>query len=156
MFRKMRREDRELSREESFEILENAKRGVLAVQGEEGYPYTVPISPKFYNGKVYFHGAKEGHKIDSLKACDKVTLCVMDDGVLSDDGWSMMVKSTVVFGRVKLVDDVKLATEVIRSLATEYYPNAEMIEESIQSGIDKVQLLELTIEHITGKFVLEK
>jgi uncharacterized protein len=68
MFRKMRRSKQELTKEECIEILKKEPRGVLSVQGEEGYPYGMPMT-HWYNekdGKIYFHGAKSGHKIDAI------------------------------------------------------------------------------------------
>ena len=82
MFRKMRRSKQELTKEECIEILKKEPRGVLSVQGEEGYPYGMPMT-HWYNekdGKIYFHGAKSGHKIDAIRNCDKVSFCVMDKG----------------------------------------------------------------------------
>ena len=66
MFRKMRRFKQQLSEEECLEILKTAKRGVLAVLGDEGYPYAVPLDFVYEDGKIYFHCAKEGHKLDAI------------------------------------------------------------------------------------------
>lgn len=55
------------------------------MMGEDGYPYSIPLN-HCYNpedGKLYFHGAKTGHKIDVIKANDKVSYCVYDAGYLS-------------------------------------------------------------------------
>ena len=78
MFRKMRRFKQELSHEECVEVLKTQPRGVLSVLGEDGYPYGLPMT-HWYNevdGKIYFHCAGEGHKIDAIRACDKVSFCV--------------------------------------------------------------------------------
>ena len=82
MFRKMRRFKQELSKEECMEILKNEPRGVLSVLGDDGYPYGMPVTHWYNekNGKIYFHGAKSGHKIDAIKNCDKVSFCVYDKG----------------------------------------------------------------------------
>ena len=78
MFREMRRSKQQLSQEECTEILKQEVRGVLSVLGEDGYPYGMPLDHWYdeKNGKIYFHGAKEGHKIDAIKACDKVSYCL--------------------------------------------------------------------------------
>ena len=55
-----------MSREECIEILINESRGVLALMGDEDYPYALPMSHVYVDGKIYFHGAMEGHKIDAL------------------------------------------------------------------------------------------
>lgn len=74
----MRRKKQELSKEECIDILQTAKTAVLGVVGDDGYPYTVPINFVYANDKIYFHGAKNGHKIDAINKCNKVSLCVVD------------------------------------------------------------------------------
>lgn len=62
MFREMRRKKQLLSYQESIEILKNGTAGVLALLGDDDYPYAVPISYVYDNSKIYFHGARSGHK----------------------------------------------------------------------------------------------
>ena len=82
MFRKIRRVKNEISVEAAKELLRNNKRGALAVNGDNGYPYAIPID--FYydedENRIYFHSARRGHKIDSIKADDKVCFTTWDDG----------------------------------------------------------------------------
>ncbi|SDB03994.1 Pyridoxamine 5'-phosphate oxidase [Pseudobutyrivibrio sp. YE44] len=82
MFRKMRRFKQQVSEAECIDILKSTKRGVLSVIGDDGYPYGMPINHYYCeeDGKIYFHGAKAGHKIDAIKACDKASYCVYNDG----------------------------------------------------------------------------
>ena len=82
MFREMRRKRQLLSDKESIEILENGTSGVLALLGDDEYPYAVPISYVYDNAKIYFHGAKTGHKIDAIRKCSKASFCVIEQ----DDG----------------------------------------------------------------------
>lgn len=72
-FRKMRRNRQELSRDESIRILKEGTSGVLALHGDDGYPYAVPISYVYDDGKLYFHGAKSGHKLDALRSYPKAS-----------------------------------------------------------------------------------
>lgn len=78
MFRSMRRFKQQLTQEECVEILNTEVRGVLSVLGDDDYPYGIPID-FYYNqqeNKIYFHGAKEGHKIDSKKTQQSFVLCL--------------------------------------------------------------------------------
>ena len=71
MFRPMRRGKQLLPPEESIQILEQGTSGVLAVAGDAGYPYAVPLSYVYMDGKLYFHCAKSGHKLDAIRRNSK-------------------------------------------------------------------------------------
>jgi hypothetical protein len=154
----MRRIKREISQEEAKNLLRHNKRAAFSVIGDGGYPYTVPID--FYydeaENRIYFHSAKTGHKIDSLKQNDKVCFTTWDDGYLEEGDWAYIVSSCVVFGRAKLIADAKLTEEKIRILALKYYPSPKEVEEEIAKDIKAAQLIAIDIEHISGKRVPER
>jgi len=133
-------------------------RGVLAVHGDDGYPYAIPLDFLFEpeTGKIYFHGAREGHKIDALKRDPKVCFCVYEKGVQKDGDWAYTVRSVVAFGRMRQVTEADRIVEICRKLGLKYYPSAEEAEEEIRKAVDRVNILELTIDHMTGKRVHEK
>ena len=70
-FRKMRRSRQQLSKSECEAILSMATSGTLALLGDNGYPYAVPISYVYTDGKLYFHSATTGHKVEAIRQCDK-------------------------------------------------------------------------------------
>lgn len=157
MFRPMRRIKQQLPNEECIEILKNEVRGVLSVLGDNGYPYGIPIN--FYysedENKIYFHGAKEGHKIESIKKCDKVSFCVYNKGVQSQVKKGLDVKSVIIFGRIKIVEDFDKTVDICRKLSEQFDFGANYIEEEIKKFAKFVMVLELTPEHITGKIINE-
>lgn len=155
MFREMRRHKQQLTEQECAEILRCARRGVLAVLGDDGYPYAVPLNFVYENGKLYFHGAGEGHKIDALRRCDKASFCVTDGGQAVPGEWWMKVRSVIAFGRVRLVEDREAALSHVRALGLKY-ADAAYVEKELQRDGNRVQCLELDIEHMTGKRVNEK
>ncbi len=157
MFRKMRRINREISFEDTKALLEKEKRGVLSVNGDDGYPFTFPINFLYAEeeGKIYFHGAKEGHKVDSLEKNDKVCFTVYGNEHFKEGEWAPYVQSAVVFGRCRLIDDKEMKVAKIRLLAEKYYPNKEEIETEMVS-VDRALLYEITIEHMTGKQIKER
>ena len=118
MFRPMRRFKQQLSDEECVAILKEQPRGVLSMIGDDGYPYGIPIDHWYCeeDGNLYFHGAKEGHKIDSITRCDKVSFCVMNEGFRKEGEWALNISSVVVFGRIKNVDDIEKAKVIGRNL----------------------------------------
>ncbi|MCH5291908.1 MAG: pyridoxamine 5'-phosphate oxidase family protein [Treponema sp.] len=155
MFRKMRRNKQQLSDQECVELLKQEPRGVLALLGDDGYPYTVPMDFFYDEGKLYFHCAKEGHKIDAIKKCGKASFCVMDKGFRRQDEWALNIKSVVAFGRIRLVEDRKETMARVRQLGNKYNPSPEAVEKELERTADIVQCLEFQIEHMTGKLVNE-
>ncbi len=158
MFRPLRRQKREITEEEAKELLLKEKRGVLAVNGDDGYPFAIPID-YFYDReqeKIFFHGAKVGHKVDSLKKSDKVCFTVYGNEHYKEGEWAPYVQSTVVFGRCRLINDAAETEERVRELARKYYPSEEEIEAEIAKDIRAAQLYEISIEHLSGKQIKEK
>ncbi len=158
MFREMRRKKQALSVKDCIRILQNERRGVLAVLGDEGYPYAVPVN--FYydteEEKIYLHCAKEGHKIDAVKACEKVCFTVWDKGVLKDGDWAYYVQSVVVFGKAKLLDDEEKSYEKVRKLGLKYYPTLQDVEDEMKKAFSRVQVVEIHIMDMKGKLVHER
>lgn len=158
MFRPMRRTTRAISDEAAKKLLAESRRGILAVNGDDGYPFAIPVN-YFYEeaeGKIYFHGAKAGQKVDSLKKSDKICFTVYGNEYFEPGDWAPYVQSTVVFGRCHLVGDAAFTEAKVRELAMKYYPSKEEVEAEVKKAIKGVQLYEITIEHLTGKQVQEK
>lgn len=158
MFRSIRRKKNQISDEEAKKLLINEKRGIFAVNGDDGYPFAVPVNYYYdlENNRIYFHGAKSGHKVDSLRKSDKVCFTVYGNEMFKEDDWAAYVESVVVFGRCKLIEDVGMTEERIRELAMKYYPNADEVEMEIAKDIKAAQLYEITVEHICGKRIHER
>ena len=160
MFRSMRRKKREISQELAEALLQGSRRGVLAVNGDDGYPYAVPINFLYdkESNRIYFHGAKAGHKFDSIKACDKVCFTVYGNETIKnkDEEWAPYMQSTVVFGRCHLLDAGPETNEILKRLARKYYPTEELIDAIMASEGRAVQMFEIEIEHLSGKEIQEK
>ena len=155
MFREMRRFRQQASEEECLEILKSAKRGVLAVHGDDGYPYTVPLDFVYEDGCMYFHGAKSGHKLDAIRRDDKVSFCVLSEGVKEENDWWYHFTSVICFGRMSEVTEQEEAYRCLRLLGRKYMPTVEMVEEDMEKNAARAAVLKLTVEHMTGKHVKE-
>jgi len=156
MFRQLTRQRLELSHEECIEILKKELRGVLAVLGDDAYPYAVPMN-HFYNeedGLIYFHSGKMGHKVDAMKNHDKVSFCVMDQGEKSDD-WSYYFRSVIVFGRVEFIDDYKKILSISEKLCYTFTSDKAYIEKELKTSGPATLLFAIRPEHICGKRVHE-
>lgn len=158
MFREIRRKKNAISIDSAKELLRTSRRGVLSVQGENGYPYALPINYLYEEETqtILFHGAKTGHKVDALKACDKVCFTVVGNERIQEEPWAPFVQSVIVFGRCHLVEDRERSIALVRRLAGKYYPDEAMAEEEIRLSGKHVQMFELKIEHLSGKEVQEK
>ncbi|MBR6086183.1 MAG: pyridoxamine 5'-phosphate oxidase family protein [Spirochaetales bacterium] len=157
MFREMRRINQQISGSECRRILSEEKRAVLAVNGDGGYPYALPVN--FYydadENAVFIHSAKQGHKHDSILKSNQVCFTVHDEGYRKND-WSYFVTSVIVFGRALVVEDPETKREKLRLLGQKYFPASVDIEDELNQGWERVDLIRIGIEHMTGKLVHEK
>ena len=155
-FRPMRRFKQELPREDCDRILHSAYRGFLSVIGDGGYPYTLPINFVYADGKLYFHCAREGHKLDALRACDKACFTVIDDPVREPGDWWYHVNSVICFGHIRIIEDAAEALIHLKTLGAKYFPEGYDIEGDLAKNGPRAVVLELSLEHVTGKRVREK
>lgn len=156
MFRQMRRHKQQLTETECINILKTEPRGVLALLGDDDYPYSLPMSHVYVDGKIYFHGAKEGHKNDAVKKYSKCSYCVMDKGVKKEGEWWYTFKSVIVFGKIHTLTDSNEKIEKLKYLGNKFFPTAEETEREIERLLDKTEVFEISIDHMTGKTVVEK
>ena len=156
MFRKMRRFKQQISDEECIRVLKEQPRGVLSMLGDDGYPYGIPLDHLYMeDGHIYFHGAKEGHKIDAISGCDKVSYCVYDQGYRNEGEWALNINSVVVFGRIRIVEDEEKKKEICIKLLRKFSDDEAYIEHEMKNAFPRVNCLELIPEHMTGKLVCE-
>lgn len=156
MFRKMRREKQSLSEAETIEILASCTSGVLAVAGENDYPYAVPLSFVYNDGKLFFHSAKTGYKIDSIANNDKVSFCVIKADNVIQKSFTTQFRSVIVFGRARILTndaEKKYALEcLVEKYSPDYIPEGQA---EIERSLNSVCVVEVKIEHMTGKAATE-
>lgn len=159
MFKPIRKKINEIDRTATEALLTSNRRGILAMNGVNGYPYAIPIN-YFYDNetqKIYFHGAKAGHKVDALKASDKVCFTVYgDEHIDESEPWAPYVQSAVVFGRCHLLEAGPEPIARLKEFAMKYYPDEALADEQIARNGRATQMFEITIEHMSGKQVQEK
>ena len=149
MFREMRRNKQQLSFEECEEILRKSTAGVLAVSGDDGYPYAVPLSYVYCDNKVYFHSAKSGHKIDGIKNNSKVSFCVIAKDEIIPEKFTTYFRSVIVFGKARILESMDEILPAIRN------PDEEGCNEEIKRCLQTLAVIEMDIEHMTGKEAIE-
>lgn len=153
MFREMRRNKQQLSPERVEEILARNTAGTLAVLGDEGYPYAVPLSYVYHKGRIYFHCARSGHKLDAIRACDKVSFCIIDQDKVVPAEFTTYFRSVIVFGRAREVTDPEELMDAMKALSAKYSPKESEDAFRIEMKVSKAALcvLALDIEHKSGK-----
>ena len=153
MFREMRRKRQALTQAQCQAILEQGSCGVLALSGDDGYPYAVPLSYLYHQGKLYFHCAKSGHKLDALRREPKASFCVVAQDQVAPLEYTTLYRSVIVFGRLRELEDDGEKRAAIEALALKYAPQDTPAhrEEAIQRDWGPLCVLELTPEHVSGK-----
>ena len=157
MFRPMRRSNQQLPERDCIEILKTEPRGILSVLGEDGYPYGIPMN-HFYreaDGKLYFHCAKEGHKLDAIKADDKVCFTVWQEGPQEPGEWWYHMKSVICFGRAEVMEDGPEKFEKARNFGAKYFPTNEYLDRELEKDYHRVNIVRIRVDHMTGKSVKE-
>lgn len=159
MFREMRRIKQQIPVEECVQILKEQPRGVLSVLGDSDYPYGIPLDHWYCegNGKLYFHCAKMGHKLDAVHKHDKVSYCVMDEGFRKEGDWALNIRSVVIFGRMRVVGDTEdeLKRKIAAGLCRKFTDDEAFLQNELVHALPRAAFLELTSEHMTGKLVNE-
>lgn len=157
MFRDLVRKNKQIPAEECIALLTKETRGVLSVNGDDGYPYGMPMN-HFYNpedGCIYFHCGRKGHRLDSLKRSNKASFCVCEQGYKEDGDWAYHVRSVIVFGKVEIIDDVDVVSHIARKLSHKFTQDEAYIQNEIDRFAKATILLKLKPEHICGKMVQE-
>lgn len=152
MFSKMRRKNQSLSKEDCLEILRSCPTGVLGVVGPDGYPYAVPLNYVYDSGRVLFHCAKEGHKLDCIDHHDKVSFCVIQKDKVMPQEFATDYRSVILFGRAKVLTDDRSRRQALERLNEKYSPDLpEEGRKEIDKGWNAVCIVEIEIEQMTGK-----
>jgi nitroimidazol reductase NimA-like FMN-containing flavoprotein (pyridoxamine 5'-phosphate oxidase superfamily) len=157
MFRELKRKSKQISMDECIEILTKETRGILAVNGDNEYPYAMPMNHYYHSddGCIYFHCGKGGHRLDSLEQSDKVSFCVCEQGYRQEGDWAFHVRSVIVFGRMEVIEEPSQIIPMTTRLCRKFPCNEDYIKEEIRLYAKETILLKLVPEHICGKLIKE-
>ena len=154
-FRPMRRFKQQLTLQECETILQGAYRGFLSVNGENGYPYTIPMNFLYRENRIYFHSALQGHKIDAIMHSPKACFTLINDPVKQENDWWYHVSSVVCFGQVSIIENQEERMAILRNLGQKYFPEEYDMQKDLDTNAHRAAVLCFTINHITGKRVKE-
>ena len=152
MERKMYKEKRQLSAEETQALFVKGHHGILSVNGDDGYPYAVPVNYVFIDGKIYIHSAKYGYKIDALKQNDKVCFTAILNSQIIPDKFTAAFESVVAFGKASFIDDGDEKLTALRTFIERFSPDhQEAGERVIHAAYEKTHIIRIDVEQMTGK-----
>ena len=155
MFRPMRRIKQQLSESETISLLEKGTSGVLALLGDEGYPYSLPMSYAFDGSRFIFHSALSGHKIDAIKNNNKASFCIVEKDEVIPDEYTTYFRSVIAFGKIRILSRDE-ARDAAKILGAKYRPGfEEELAATVERNLDKMCVFVLEIEHMTGKEAIE-
>jgi len=126
---------RVMSRDEMQHLLKKYSYGRLglAFQNE---PYVVPVSYGYHQGRIFFHSAKQGKKVDFMKKNNKVCFEVDEH----QKGWA----SVICYGTASLRDDIEAKREFSQALMGQKPSDEQLRNMGFYIGI-------IQIEEMTGR-----
>lgn len=155
-FRPLRRFKQAATILECESLLSLAQRGILAVHGENGYPYALPVNYLYLDGKIYFHCARAGHKLDAIRSNNRVCFTVLSDPMKNPGEWWNCFTSVICFGRISEVSGEIEKNRLLRLIGAKYFPEGYDIEGDMSKNAGNALIMEITIDHMSGKHVREK
>lgn len=152
-FRKMRRARQALNEADTRAILKEGITAVLALAGEDGYPYALPVNYVFDGAAVYFHCARSGYKLECIARCDKASMCVVAQDTVLSEKFTTLYKSAIAFGRIAVVSDEEEMRRAAYLLAKKYCPDETdmRIADETDKFFQELCILKLSVEHLSGK-----
>lgn len=151
MERAMRRFRQALPKDVCEDILRRGTSGVLALHDEDG-PYAVPLSYVYAAGKIIFHGARQGHKLDCIRYDDRCSFTVIDQDEIVPSEYTTYFRSAIAFGRIRVVEDAGELRTLAAVLGDKYNPGhpAELAAE-IEGSLSHLCVLVMDVTRLTGK-----
>ncbi|MDE7116422.1 MAG: pyridoxamine 5'-phosphate oxidase family protein [Muribaculaceae bacterium] len=150
----MRRFNQELPESEINRILQEGKYAVIALDGDEYYPYAVPVNYVYDGEAIYLHSASTGHKTDSIRRNPRCSICVVDKDDVIPEEFTSYFRSVIAFGHAKILDREDEKIKILRMLSDKYSPGIDPTDE-ISRFIKTVCIIRIDIDSISGKEAIE-
>jgi nitroimidazol reductase NimA-like FMN-containing flavoprotein (pyridoxamine 5'-phosphate oxidase superfamily) len=150
MRREMRRKERQLTPEETEAILRKCQYGVLSTVCEDGYPYGLPISYVYEDGKIYFHHTKESSMMkENITGEVRACFTVVGDTELLPAKFATRYESVIAFGKIRESEDkTGILMRLVKRFSADYL---EQGEKAVKTAAERVSVYEFDIEQVTGK-----
>lgn len=153
--KEMRRSIQALSRNDCETVLNRNEFGILCLKPDDDYPYGVPLNYSYVDGIIYLHGAGEGYKIDAIRHNPHVCFTVVDTALEDYDAYSEFFRSVMVFGKAYMPESREEKVKSVTAFAEKLSPGNPKLQEWINRFIDHMAIIEIHIDHISGKHSIE-
>ncbi len=150
---RLRRQDRQMSREEAIDLLRRGGYGVLSLVGGGGVPYGVPMCYAWDGGaSIYLHCAPEGEKLKLMAENPEASLCVVGRVSVLEQKFSMEFESLVIRCRASEVTGEDEKKRALLLLAAKYSPAyAEEGRQYVERAHAKTTVIRLDVLSMSGK-----
>ena len=156
----MRRHRQQLSQQQSINLLESSTSGTLSLNQPDGFPYQVPLSYVYTDGKLYFHCAQSGYKLDLLRQDDRAGFCVIAQDRICPERYTMPLSTVSTLGKLpakRIVEQPDEKMDAVRKLCARYVPldSPQSHQQTIDKEWSSLCILCFEIEQMSGKQALE-
>lgn len=152
MYPTMRRSKQQMPLEEAKEILKKGKTGILAITYHDE-PTMVPLNFVYENDAIWFHCAKQGHKLEVIKNNPKVCFSVIAQDEVVPEKYSTKYQSVLVYGKASIIENEEEKFHALSMLIAKYCPKQVPSGKAyIEQGIADTCIVKIEIDHISGKF----
>lgn len=152
LFRPMRRKDRQLSQEDTWTLLKQENHGVLAVAGEDNWPYAVPMNYVLWKDCLYLHCAKEAYFLEAIARNHRVCFTVVPQATLVPEHITTLYESVIVFGEAQLVTEEPERAAVLHEYVFHLGQVSQEIGDRYLAKLGpRTALVRITPKQVTGK-----
>ena len=153
MERKMHKIKRQMPDAEAKAALEQGHHGTLAVNGDDGYPYAVPVNYVYMDGKIYIHSAKVGYKMDCIQKDNKVCFSAILDAEIIPKKVTARFTSVVAFGRASVVQDEDERYMALKAFVDRLLAPTGLAEGMafLKKTIARTAIIRVDVEELKGK-----
>ena len=148
----MRRLDLVLSQEEALAIVDENQFAVLCLNDPAGRPYGLPMDYVRQGNSLYFHGSKEGRKVNSMKATPWACAVIIGENEIVPNKFGRKYKSVIVEGGIELIDEPEfkrqVMTWVVKRKSPDYFEKGLTV---IKKMLDRVLVYKMNMETVSGK-----
>ena len=148
----MRRKDREQPGEFALAVADNCAYSVMATVNPDGSPYCIPLSFAREGEWLYFHSAKEGHKIENLRRDSRVCISCVGEVKAVPGSFSLYYESAVIKGTASEITSPEEKINALALISRRYTPdNMAAFNETIERELDLTSVWKIRIDEISGK-----